>query len=88
MIDPTRAALAPDLGVLARARSLGVVLAVAPVTALRPAPAPRPRRVASGLQDLLTEGAAPPHPRPAWAAARAFSAGDGFLPGQIIDRTI
>lgn len=88
MIDPTRAALAPDLGLLARVRSLGLVLAVAPVGAARPAPAPRPRRVASGLEGLLKEGAAAPHPSPAWAAARAFSAGDCFLPGQMIDRTI
>lgn len=88
MIDPTRTVLAPDHGLLARARSLGLVLAVAPVGAARPAPAPRPRRVASGLQGLLMEGPPPPHPAPARSAARAFSAGDGFLPGQMIDRTI
>jgi hypothetical protein len=88
MIDPGPNRPRPRLGAFTPARGLGLVVAVAPVRAVRPAPAPRPRRVASGLEGLLTEGTAAPHPSPALAAAQAFSAGDGFLPGQMIDRTI
>ncbi len=52
------------------------------------APQPEARPTAQSLKGLLTDGT-----RIAWtdrstSAARAFTAGDGFLPGQIIDRAI
>lgn len=40
----------------------------------------------AGIGDLLCDPAALPSPARATAAARAFSAGNGFLPGLIVDR--
>lgn len=54
----------------------------------RPAPRPRPRPLAGGLPGLLAEGDPIQALSPIRAAALAFSSGDGFLPGQIIDRAI
>jgi len=89
MLAPTRSAL---LGfACGTRRAVRVTLAVEPAAAAaapRPAPRPRPRRVAAGLEGLLTDGARVAQPNPALSAARAFAAGDGFLPGQIIDRSI
>jgi len=44
------------------------------------------RHLAQGLDTLLTDGAPAPAAAPALAAARAFSAGNGFLPGLLVDR--
>lgn len=54
----------------------------------RPAPAPEPRPCTPSLQALLTDGS-----RIAWRdrssiAFQAFTAGNCFIPGQIIDRAI
>ncbi len=90
MIAATRSAISSSLGqpgpsgYLARFWRVALMLE----QARRPAPAPRPRRVAAGLQGLLTDDAALSLNDRAGAAARAFTAGDGFLPGQIIDRSI
>ena len=53
----------------------------------RPAPAGRPLRLAAALTGPLSDGV--PHRAPILArteAARGFSEGTFFLPGQIIDR--
>lgn len=57
-------------------------------TAHQPAPSPEPRPCAAALEDLLMDGS-----RIAWHdrsahAARAFTQGNGFVPGQIVDRAI
>ncbi len=49
---------------------------------------PVPRRVADGLEALLSDGAALAAPSPVLSAARAFGAGSGIIAGQIIDRAI
>jgi hypothetical protein len=46
-----------------------------------------PRPVASGLEDLRWDGTPVPAPARVVAAARAFAAGNGYLPGQIVDRS-
>lgn len=66
--------------------TLTVDAAAAP--AGRPARAPKPRAFTAELEGLLTDGAGLALPDRARAAARAFGAGDGFLPGQMIDRSI
>lgn len=72
-----------------RAGRWGVVVDVRAAAApRRAAPPPRPRACAASLEGLLTDGSALRVPNRTAAAARAFSAGDGFLPGQIIDRSI
>jgi hypothetical protein len=72
-----------------RAYGLTLALAVqATPTPRRAAPPLRPRPCAASLQCLLTDGAPLRLPDLARVAARAFSAGDGFLPGQMIDRAI
>ncbi len=92
MIAPTGAAVAFDLGRRAQASAAARVLALAlglePLRAARPAPRPQPRRLAAALDGLLTDGAPVRPLAPARAAAAAFRAGDGFLPGQMIDRSI
>lgn len=94
MIQPTSAQIAAGNGQAAArgyaaARVLAVVVGPAPVAAAaRPAPRPAPRRVAGGLQGLACDGVKLRDPSPARAALAAFRAGDGFLPGQIIDRSI
>jgi hypothetical protein len=47
---------------------------------------PRSIRRAAGLEDFAEEPIALPLPARATAAARAFSAGNGYLPGLIVDR--
>ncbi len=91
MIAPTGSAMSSGPGFCARgraARRWTLTLGLAGTIAGRPAPRPRPRRVAGGLDGLLTDGAPVRPPAPARAAAQAFAAGDGFLTGQIIDRAI
>lgn len=61
---------------------------VAVVETSRPAPRAQPRRLADGLPGLLAEGEPIRDPSRVRAAALAFSSGDGFLPGQIVDRAI
>ena len=51
------------------------------------APPAQPRRLASALGGFVNDGA-PVALGASAAAARAFAAGTGFLPGQIIDRVI
>ena len=92
MIAPTRSASLADPGLWAGAagtqRRWRPTLRAEAEHHPRPAPPQRPRRLASHLDGLLTDGAAVALPARAEAAARAFSAGSGFLPGQIIDRAI
>ncbi len=92
MIASTRYALSPDVGLAARSgvlpRPVRVTLSVALAPGHRPASGPRPRRLATSLDTLLGDGVPVRDPTRARAAARAFAAGDGFLPGQLIDRTI
>lgn len=94
MIQPTNARVSAGSGQAAAhgyaaARVLAVVVGAAPAAAAaRPAPRPAPRRVADGLQGLACDGVQLRDPSPARAAQAAFAAGDGFLPGQIIDRAI
>lgn len=92
MIAPTGSDMSSGLGMRARAAVPGrrwtVTLGLGEAPAPRPAPRPLPRRVAAGLESLLTDGAPVRPLAPALYAAQAFSAGDGFLPGQIIDRSI
>lgn len=74
---------------LAAARLVAVVVEPAALAAApRPAPRPDPRRVAGGLQALACDGVPAPGGSPARAAFVAFTAGDGFVPGQLIDRAI
>jgi hypothetical protein len=47
---------------------------------------PHDSRRCVGLEDLLCDPAALPSPARATAAARAFSAGNGYLSGLIVDR--
>ena len=47
---------------------------------------PRSIRRAAGLEGFADEPIALPAPVRATAAARAFSAGNGYLPGLIVDR--
>lgn len=92
MIPQTCAGMAADLARrgfagAGLARILVTVVETAP-RAARPAPRPRPRPLAGGLTALLAPDGPVRDPGAARAAAAAFSAGDGFLPGQLIDRTI
>jgi hypothetical protein len=93
MIAPTGASSLTDPGLARRAapasRSgyVAVVLAGG-APARRAAPAPRPRRLAAALDALAGDGGPVPACDRSRVAALAFAAGDGFLPGQIIDRTI
>jgi hypothetical protein len=65
---------------------LAVMLAAEAVTP--PAPRPDPRPIATALDALLSDGA-PVSMRPAaLEARRGFGAGNGFLPGQIVDRAV
>lgn len=53
------------------------------------APPPRALPVASGLTAPISDGRrADKHPLPSIEARRGFSLGNGYLPGQIIDRAI
>jgi hypothetical protein len=47
---------------------------------------PRSIRRAAGLEDLSGEAIVLAPPARATAAARAFAAGNGYLPGLIVDR--
>ena len=47
---------------------------------------PRSIRRAAGLEGFAGEAIALPSPARATAAARAFAAGNGYLPGLIVDR--
>jgi hypothetical protein len=59
-----------------------------PESGRRPgAPETDARPLAAGLQGLLWAGAPPPGPALAAEAARAFRAGNGFLTGQLVDRS-
>jgi hypothetical protein len=89
MILQTGTALLSDLARSGQAR-LAVRVVVSAVEGPRDRPAPRalPRRLAAGLPVLLAEGEPIRDPSPIRAAALAFSSGDGFLPGQIVDRAI
>lgn len=51
------------------------------------APDTPPRPIASGLEELRWDGTPVPAPARIVAAARAFAAGNGYLPGQIVDRS-
>lgn len=68
--------------------SFTVTLEAQDAIARHPADAPAPRRIDADLEGLLTDGAVVCLPNLARSAARAFNAGNGFLPGQIIDRSI
>jgi hypothetical protein len=72
----------------ASARLVAVVVGTTAPAVGRPAPRPAPRQVASGLQGIACDGVPLRDPAPARAALAAFTAGDGFAPGQIIDRAI
>ncbi|PZQ47802.1 MAG: hypothetical protein DI556_16450 [Rhodovulum sulfidophilum] len=64
-----------------------VVIELGRLSGARPAPPPRPLRLAQRLAAPLADGA--PHREPSLArteAARAFAEGTFLLPGQIIDR--
>lgn len=77
-----------DLARSGQARvAMRVVVAVVEASS-RPAPRAQPRRLADGLPGLLAEGDPIRDPSKVRAAALAFSCGDGFVPGQIIDRAI
>ncbi|MBP7001605.1 hypothetical protein [Amaricoccus sp.] len=91
MIQPTRPEIAAGYGrspVVARAPGLVAVLVEPARAASRPAPRPAPRRIASGLQAPAGDGVRLHDAGAARAALSAFTAGDGFLPGQLIDRAI
>lgn len=92
MIAPSRTAMASNLGLMARqwygARGLTVTVDLTAAAGGRAAPRPAPRRLVADLRGLLTDGALVQPLAPSLAAAAAFTAGDGFLPGQIIDRSI
>ena len=45
------------------------------------------RKTATGLEELLWDGTPLPQGARIAAAARVFSEGNGYLPGQIIDRS-
>lgn len=68
----------------ARGWRIAVLVAAEPC---RPAaPPPQPRPLAAMLDALLSDGV--PVRRPAaLEARRGFGAGNGFLPGQIVDRS-
>lgn len=83
----TGSRLLSDLARSGQAR-VATQVVVAVVEASRPAPRAQPRRLAEGLPGLLAEGDPIRDPSPIRAAALAFSSGDGFVPGQIIDRAI
>lgn len=89
MIVQTGTALLSDLARSGQARlAMRVVVAVVEAPGARPAPRAQPRRLAEGLPGLLAEGDPIRDPSRVRAAALAFSCGDGFVPGQIIDRAI
>jgi hypothetical protein len=89
MIVQTGTALLSDLARSGQARlAMRVVVAVVEAPRARPAPRAQPRRLAEGLPGLLAEGDPIRDPSRVRAAALAFSCGDGFVPGQIIDRAI
>jgi len=68
-----------------RGLRLAVLLPVEPISHAAPRPDPRP--LAGGLDGFLCDGA-PVTARPAaLEARRGFAAGNGFLPGQIVDRS-
>jgi hypothetical protein len=68
-------------------RKRGPIRAKADTAAGRPADdLPRSIRRAAGLDDLSGEAIALAPPARATAAARAFAAGNGYLPGLIVDR--
>jgi len=60
--------------------------ATVPSEPASPEALPRAIRRAVGLDDICGEAIALPSPARATAAARAFSAGNGYLPGLIVDR--
>jgi hypothetical protein len=91
MIAPSRTAWTADPPTSRRpAAPLRLALAVidAEAAAPRPAPRPRPRRLVAALEGLVCDGVPLADPAATRAALRAFTAGDGFLPGQIVDRVI
>jgi hypothetical protein len=94
MIATTRSAIPSGAGRTALPRpaqrrwSFTVTIEAALAAAVHAAEAPAPRRIDADLEGLLTDGAAVALPNRAHSAARAFGAGNGFLPGQIIDRSI
>ncbi|HMQ95555.1 MAG TPA: hypothetical protein PKA33_09910 [Amaricoccus sp.] len=51
------------------------------------APDAPPRPIASGQEELCWDGTPVPAAARIVAAARAFAAGNGYLPGQIVDRS-
>jgi hypothetical protein len=68
-------------------RGWRLAVLLAPEAVTRPAPRPDPRPLAASLDALLCDGA-PVSARPAaLEARRGFGAGNGFLPGQIVDRS-
>lgn len=90
MITASRSAPFKSTGHGPAARKIELSLKLDPTATARPAPAPAPdpRPCAGHLQGLLTDGS-----RVAWRdraafAASAFTQGNGFVPGQIIDRNI
>ena len=74
-------------GVVPGGAGLWVALMLPPRQA-EPAPPPEPRPVARGLNATLFDEAArgPLRLAPAYAA-RGFSEGNGYLPGQLVDRS-
>jgi hypothetical protein len=88
MILPLRFARAGVAGHRAAARRARAEPAGASRRDDGPAARPQPRPPTGCLQTFVHDGS-----RIAWtdrarSAARAFAAGDGILPGQIIDRSI
>lgn len=66
-------------------RGWRLAVLLAPEATARPAPRPDPRPLAVSLDALLCDGA-PVSARPAaLEARRGFGAGNGYLPGQIVD---
>jgi hypothetical protein len=93
MIAPAAASLAFDLS---SSRSAALRAAQARVSvaveigagAARAATGPEPRRPVRDLDGFFAPGGELPNPAAALAARRAFTAGDGILPGQVLDRSI
>ena len=79
-------ALRSELGRTARSASRRAPRRAPDESAAR-SPTTQPRRTdRHAIDDLLCEDAPLPAPARALAAARAFAAGNGYLPGLIVDR--
>lgn len=90
MIQPARPGIAAGYGRAATGSAARVVAVVVEPgrASSRPAPRPAPRPLASGLETLACDGVRLIDAAASRAAFAAFTAGDGFVPGQIIDRAI